>query len=84
MSLGAGGQQLSDIPTDARADKITLAVRLETPDPMLYQGLLAVAGVLTFVLMRVGHAVVCGGLGGRAFWRCAPPDRCDPGAAGAS
>src|ERR1700744_5235893 len=43
---------LRDIPTDARSDKITLAVRLgDTRTRVLYQALLATAGVLTLVLM---------------------------------
>lgn len=79
---------LRDIPTDARADKITLAVRLgDARTRMLYQGLLAVAGVLTFVLMLA--TPWCGGLGGRAFGaaRCrtgairARRARADPGTA---
>ncbi|OSC42576.1 1,4-dihydroxy-2-naphthoate polyprenyltransferase [Mycobacterium decipiens] len=43
---------LRDIPTDAQAGKITLAVRLgDARTRTLYQVLLALAGVLTFVLM---------------------------------
>ncbi|GLE51582.1 1,4-dihydroxy-2-naphthoate polyprenyltransferase [Mycobacterium montefiorense] len=43
---------LRDIPTDALAHKITLAVRLgDARTRVFYQGLLAIAGVLTLVLM---------------------------------
>ena len=43
---------LRDIPTDAQSGKITLAVRLgDTRTRVLYQALLAIAGVLTLVLM---------------------------------
>jgi 1,4-dihydroxy-2-naphthoate polyprenyltransferase len=43
---------LRDIPTDAQAHKITLAVRLgDARTRVFYQGLLATAGVLTVVLM---------------------------------
>ncbi|HYB34779.1 MAG TPA: 1,4-dihydroxy-2-naphthoate polyprenyltransferase [Mycobacterium sp.] len=43
---------LRDIPTDARSGKITLAVRLgDAGTRVLYQALLAVAGVLTVALM---------------------------------
>jgi 1,4-dihydroxy-2-naphthoate octaprenyltransferase len=43
---------LRDIPTDARSDKTTLAVRLgDARTRALYQLLLALAGVLTLVLM---------------------------------
>jgi 1,4-dihydroxy-2-naphthoate polyprenyltransferase len=43
---------LRDIPTDALAHKITLAVRLgDARTRVFYQGLLATAGVLTLVLM---------------------------------
>jgi 1,4-dihydroxy-2-naphthoate octaprenyltransferase len=43
---------LRDIPTDAQSRKITLAVRLgDTRTRVLYQALLATAGVLTLVLM---------------------------------
>ena len=43
---------LRDIPTDRVAGKMTLAVRLGDPRTrLLYQALLAVAGVLTLALM---------------------------------
>jgi 1,4-dihydroxy-2-naphthoate polyprenyltransferase len=43
---------LRDIPTDARSQKITLAVRLgDARTRVLYQVLLATAGVVTLVLM---------------------------------
>ena len=43
---------LRDIPTDAQSGKITLAVRLgDARTRVLYQALLATAGVLTLVLM---------------------------------
>lgn len=44
---------LRDIPTDACAGKITLAVRLgDVGTRLLYQALLAIAGILTLALMR--------------------------------
>lgn len=43
---------LRDIPTDAQSGKLTLAVRLgDARTRVLYQALLAIAGVLTLVLM---------------------------------
>ncbi|OBB67216.1 1,4-dihydroxy-2-naphthoate polyprenyltransferase [Mycobacterium sp. 852014-50255_SCH5639931] len=43
---------LRDIPTDAQSGKITLAVRLgDARTRLLYQALLATAGILTLVLM---------------------------------
>jgi 1,4-dihydroxy-2-naphthoate octaprenyltransferase len=58
VSLGAlssavlVANNLRDIPTDRRSGKITMAVRLgDTGTRVLYQTLLAVAGVLTLVLM---------------------------------
>lgn len=43
---------LRDIPTDAQSDKLTLAVRLgDQRTRVLYQALLATAGVLTLVLI---------------------------------
>jgi 1,4-dihydroxy-2-naphthoate octaprenyltransferase len=43
---------LRDIPTDARSGKVTLAVRLgDARTRLLYQGLLAVAGVATLSLV---------------------------------
>jgi 1,4-dihydroxy-2-naphthoate polyprenyltransferase len=43
---------LRDIPTDAQSRKFTLAVRLgDARTRLLYQALLAIAGVLTLVLM---------------------------------
>lgn len=43
---------LRDIPTDSRSGKMTLAVRLgDAATRRLYQGLLAVAGLLTLALM---------------------------------
>ena len=43
---------LRDIPTDARSRKITLAVRLgDARTRVLYQALLATAGILTLILM---------------------------------
>ena len=81
---------LRDIPTDAQSHKITLAVRLgDARTRVLYQALLATAGMLTLVLMA-GDAVVCRRIGGHAAgparggagavrprWA-----RVDPGAAG--
>lgn len=67
---------LRDIPTDARADKITLAVRLgDARTRMLYQGLLAVAGVLTFVLMLATPWCVVGLVAAPLALRAAGPVR---------
>jgi len=44
---------LRDIPTDRAAGKVTLAVRLgDARTRVLYQSLLAVAGVMTLALLR--------------------------------
>lgn len=52
---------LRDIPTDAQSGKITLAVRLgDAGTRVLYQGLLASAGVLTLVLMLATPWCVAG------------------------
>jgi 1,4-dihydroxy-2-naphthoate octaprenyltransferase len=52
---------LRDIPTDARSGKITMAVRLgDTSTRVLYQTLLAVAGVLALVLMAATPWCVAG------------------------
>ena len=60
---------LRDIPTDAQSGKVTLAVRLgDARTRVLYQALLVTAGVLTLVLM-IGDAAVCGGIGGDAAGR---------------
>ncbi|MEZ0362757.1 1,4-dihydroxy-2-naphthoate polyprenyltransferase [Mycobacterium sp. pUA109] len=54
---------LRDIPTDAQAGKTTLAVRLgDARTRVLYQGLLAVAGVLTVVLMLLATPWCAAGL----------------------
>ncbi len=80
---------LRDIPTDARADKITAGGAAgRRPDPDALPG---PAGGRRGADVRAnaGHAVVCGGLGGRAFGaaRCrtgairARRARADPGTA---
>jgi 1,4-dihydroxy-2-naphthoate octaprenyltransferase len=52
---------LRDIPTDAVAGKVTLAVRLgDVRTRVLYQSLLALAGILTLVLMRATPWCVLG------------------------
>ena len=57
---------LRDIPTDAQSGKITLAVRLgDARTRMLYQALLATAGVLTLALMAATPWCAVG-LGGHA------------------
>ena len=57
---------LRDIPTDAQSGKITLAVRLgDARTRVLYQALLATAGLLT-AGADGGDAVVRRGIGGHA------------------
>ena len=73
---------LRDIPTDAQSGKLTLAVRLgDTRTRVLYQALLAIAGVLTLVLMA-GDAVVRGRVGGHAAGAARCRGRCAPAVAG--
>ncbi|OCB29258.1 1,4-dihydroxy-2-naphthoate polyprenyltransferase [Mycobacterium malmoense] len=67
---------LRDIPTDARSGKITLAVRLgEARTRVLYQALLATAGVLTLVLMAATPWCAVGLLATPLALRAAGPVR---------
>ena len=60
---------LRDIPTDAQSGKLTLAVRLgDARTRVLYQALLAIAGVLTLVLMAATPWCAVG-IGGHAAGR---------------
>ena len=73
---------LRDIPTDKEAEKITLAVRLgDARTRLLYQGLLAVALLMTLLLMLATPWCAVGLIrrrwdGGR-LGRCAPARRQD-------
>ena len=67
---------LRDIPTDAVAGKVTLAVRLgDVRTRVLYQSLLALAGILTLVLMRATPWCVLGLLAAPLALRAAGPVR---------
>jgi len=67
---------LRDIPTDAVAGKVTLAVRLgDTRTRVLYQSLLALAGVLTIALMRATPWCAIGLLAAPLALRAAGPVR---------
>lgn len=67
---------LRDIPTDARSGKITLAVRLgDARTRVLYQALLATAGVLTLVLMAATPWCAVGLLATPLALRAARPVR---------
>ncbi|UXA07829.1 1,4-dihydroxy-2-naphthoate polyprenyltransferase [Mycobacterium sp. SMC-2] len=67
---------LRDIPTDARSGKITLAVRLgDARTRILYQALLATAGVLTLVLMAATPWCAVGFVAAPLAWRAASPVR---------
>ncbi|GFG52541.1 1,4-dihydroxy-2-naphthoate polyprenyltransferase [Mycolicibacterium agri] len=67
---------LRDIPTDREADKITLAVRLgDARTRLLYQGLLALALVMTLVLMLATPWCAVGLLAAPLAWRAARPVR---------
>ena len=67
---------LRDIPTDTVAGKVTLAVRLgDVRTRVLYQSLLALAGILTLVLMRATPWCVLGLLAAPLALRAAGPVR---------
>jgi len=67
---------LRDIPTDAVAGKVTLAVRLgDVRTRVLYQSLLALAGILTLVLMRATPWCALGLLAAPLALRAAGPVR---------
>ncbi|KKB99705.1 1,4-dihydroxy-2-naphthoate polyprenyltransferase [Mycobacterium nebraskense] len=67
---------LRDIPTDARSGKITLAVRLgDARTRILYQALLATAGVLTLVLMAATPWCAAGLVAAPLALRAAGPVR---------
>ena len=67
---------LRDIPTDKEAEKITLAVRLgDARTRLLYQGLLAVALVLTLVLMIATPWCAVALIAAPLAWRAARPVR---------
>jgi len=67
---------LRDIPTDAVAGKVTLAVRLgDTRTRVLYQSLLALAGALTIALMRATPWCAIGLLAAPLALRAAGPVR---------
>jgi len=67
---------LRDIPTDAVAGKTTLAVRLgDARTRVLYQSLLALAGILTLVLMRATPWCAIGLLAAPLALRAAGPVR---------
>ena len=75
---------LRDIPTDAESGKITLAVRLgDARTRLLYQVLVALAFVLTLVLMLATPWCAVG-LVALHRWRCGPRGRCAPAAAAGS
>ncbi len=67
---------LRDIPTDREAEKITLAVRLgDARTRLLYQGLLAVALVVTLLLMLATPWCAVGLIAAPLAWRAARPVR---------
>ena len=67
---------LRDIPTDREAEKITLAVRLgDARTRLLYQGLLAVALVMTLVLMIATPWCAVALIAAPLAWRAARPVR---------
>ena len=67
---------LRDIPTDREAEKITLAVRLgDARTRLLYQGLLAVALVMTLLLMLATPWCAVGLVAAPLAWRAARPVR---------
>ena len=67
---------LRDIPTDSEAEKITLAVRLgDARTRLLYQGLLAVALVMTLLLMLATPWCAVGLIAAPLAWRAARPVR---------
>ena len=70
------GLTLKDIPTDAQAHKITLAVRLgDARTRVFYQGLLATAGLLTLLLMLATPWCVAGLIATPLALRAAGPVR---------
>ena len=67
---------LRDIPTDREAEKITLAVRLgDARTRLLYQGLVAVALVMTLLLMLATPWCAVGLVAAPLAWRAARPVR---------
>jgi len=71
---------LRDIPTDAVAGKVTLAVRLgDRRTRVLYQSLLGLAGILTLVLMRATPWCAFGLLAAPLAMRAAAPVRTGKG-----
>ncbi len=91
LSVGVGAlssavlvaNNLRDIPTDARAGKTTLAVRLgDGRTRLFYQLLLALAGVLTVVLMLATPWCAAGLIAAPLAVRAAGPVR--PGRGGAA
>jgi len=67
---------LRDIPTDREAEKITLAVRLgDARTRLLYQGLLAVALVITLLLMIATPWCAVALIATPLAWRAARPVR---------
>ena len=67
---------LRDIPTDKEAEKITLAVRLgDARTRLLYQGLLAVALLMTLLLMLATPWCAVGLVAAPLAWRAARPVR---------
>jgi 1,4-dihydroxy-2-naphthoate polyprenyltransferase len=74
---------LRDIPTDKEANKITLAVRLgDARTRLLYMALLAVALVVTLLLMRATPWCAVGLAAAPLAWRAARP--INTGAVGAA
>ena len=72
---------LRDIPTDREAEKITLAVRLgDARTRLLYQGLLALALLMTLLLMLATPWCAVGLIAAPLGWRASRPVR--TGAAG--
>ena len=71
---------LRDIPTDTVAGKVTLAVRLgDNRTRVLYQSLLALAGILTVALMRATPWCAIGLLAAPLALRAAAPVRAGKG-----
>ena len=65
---------LRDIPTDKEANKITLAVRLgDSNTRLLYLGLLAVALLMTLLLMLATPWCAVGLVAAPLAWRAARP-----------
>lgn len=73
---------LRDIPTDTRAGKLTLAVRLgDARTRLLYQGLLGLAGILTLVLTAASWWCAAGLVATPLAVRAAAPVRAGRGGA---